>query len=319
MKAPRPALTGFAWLSIAAAVVIIFLKGAAYALTGSVGLLSDALESLVNLVAASVALIALAIAARPADEDHPYGHDKAEYLSSGLEGALILVAALAIAATAIERLLYPRPLEQLGIGLALTGLATAVNFAVARKLLAAGREHDSIALEADAHHLMTDVWTSVGVVVGVGAVAVVGWVWLDPVVALAVAARIVWTGYDLMKRSILGLMDTALPTAEQDCIRRVLERYRPRGIDYHALRTRRSGPRRFVSLHLLVPGAWTVQQGHDLSEEIEEEVRACLRNTTITTHLEPIEDPRAWHDTVIAPLEGPGAKPIRTVEPPQPR
>jgi cation diffusion facilitator family transporter len=305
MSAPRSTLTRFAWLSIAAAIVIIGLKGAAYALTGSVGLLSDALESLVNLVAACVALIALTVAARPADEDHPYGHDKAEYLSSGLEGALIFFAALAIGVAAIERLIYPRPLEQLGIGLALTALATLVNFAVARKLLAAGRQHDSIALEADAHHLMTDVWTSVGVVAGVGAVAIVGWPWLDPVVALAVAAKIVWTGYDLLKRSILGLMDTALPDHEQACIRQVLDRYRAHGIDYHALRTRRSGPRRFVSLHLLVPGAWTVQQSHDLSEEIEQEVRACLRNTTITTHIEPLEDPRAWHDTVIAPLEAP--------------
>src|SRR4051794_11326262 len=202
MSAPRSNLTRFAWLSIAAATVIIILKSAAYALTGSVGLLSDALESLVNLVAASVALVALAVAARPADEDHHYGHDKAEYLSSGLEGALILVAALAIGAAAIERLLYPRPLEQLGAGLALTLLATAINFGVARKLLVAGRQYDSIALEADAHHLMTDVWTSVGVAVGVGAVVVTGWVWLDPAIAIAVALRIIWTGYDLIRRSI---------------------------------------------------------------------------------------------------------------------
>ena len=308
MTAPRSTLTRFAWLSIAAAIVIIVLKGAAYALTGSVGLLSDALESLVNLVAASVALIALAVAARPADEDHPYGHDKAEYLSSGLEGALIFFAALAIAAAAVERLIYPRPLEQLGIGIALTTLATLINFAVARKLLAAGRQYDSIALEADAHHLMTDVWTSVGVVVGVGAVAIVGWPWLDPVVAIVVAVKIVWTGYDLLKRSILGLMDTALPSHEQDCIRQVLDRHRAAGIDYHALRTRRSGARRFVSLHLLVPGAWTVQQSHDLSEKIEDEVRASLRNTTITTHIEPIEDPRAWRDAALAPLEEPAQK-----------
>jgi cation diffusion facilitator family transporter len=303
MTAPRSTLTRFAWLSIAAAVVIIVLKSAAYALTGSVGLLSDALESLVNLAAASVALVALAVAARPADEDHQYGHDKAEYLSSGLEGALIFVAALAIAAAAIERLLFPRALEQLGVGLALTLLATLINFAVARKLLAAGRQYDSIALEADAYHLMTDVWTSVGVAVGVGAVALTGLNWLDPVIALVVAARIVWTGYDLVKRSVLGLMDTALPPAEQECIREILEKHRQRGIDYHALRTRRAGARRFVSLHLLMPGAWTIQQGHDLSEEIEAEVRACLRNTTITTHLEPIEDPRAWRDATLAPVQ----------------
>jgi cation diffusion facilitator family transporter len=303
MSVPRSTLTRFAWLSIAAATVIIVLKSAAYALTGSVGLLSDALESLVNLAAASVALVALAVAARPADEDHQYGHDKAEYLSSGLEGALIFVAALAIAWAAIDRLLFPRALEQLGVGLALTLLATLINFAVARKLLAAARQHDSIALEADAHHLMTDVWTSVGVALGIGGVAVTGWGWLDPVIALLVAAKIVWTGYDLVKRSVLGLMDTALPPVEQECIRAILEKHRQRGIDYHALRTRRSGARRFVSLHLLMPGAWTIQQGHDLSEEIEAEVRACLRNTTITTHLEPLEDPRAWRDATLAPLQ----------------
>jgi cation diffusion facilitator family transporter len=298
-------LTRFAWLSIGAAAVIIVLKAAAYALTGSVGLLSDALESVVNLVAASVALVALAVAARPADEDHHYGHDKAEYLSSGLEGALIFVAALAIAATAIERLIYPRPLEQLGIGLALTLFATLINFGVARRLLAAGRQYDSIALEADAHHLMTDVWTSIGVAVGVGAVLVTGWVWLDPAIAIAVALKIVWTGYDLIRRSILGLMDTALPVTEQESIREILDRHRTKGIEYHALRTRRSGARRFVSLHLLVPGTWTIQQGHDLSEEIESEIRARLRNTTITTHLEPIEDPRAWRDATLAPVYAP--------------
>jgi cation diffusion facilitator family transporter len=306
MSAPRSALTRFAWLSIVAAVVIIVLKSAAYWLTGSVGLLSDALESLVNLVAASVALVALAVAARPADEDHPFGHDKAEYLSSGLEGALIIVAALAIAATAIERLIFPRPLEQLGIGLALTLFATLINFAVARKLLAAGRQHDSIALEADAHHLMTDVWTSVGVAVGVGAVAVTGLDWLDPAIAIAVAVKIVWTGYDLMRRSVLGLMDTALPESEQASIREILERHRPQGIDYHALRTRRAGARRFVSVHLLVPGAWTIQRGHDLTEEIETEVRANLRNTTMTIHLEPLEDPRAWRDATLAPVRSAG-------------
>jgi cation diffusion facilitator family transporter len=305
MAARRSALVRFAWLSIVAASVIICLKGWAYFLTGSVGLLSDALESLVNLAAACVALIAIAIAARPADEDHQYGHDKAEYFSSGVEGTLILLAAVGIGAAAIERLIHPRPLEQLGFGLALTLLATLINFAVARILLAAGRQHESIALEADAHHLMTDVWTSAGVLLAVGAVAVTGWAELDPIVAIAVAAKIVWTGFDLVKRSVLGLMDTALPGEEQACIRDVLDRYRARGIRYHALRTRRSGARRFVSLHLLVPGAWTVQEGHDLSEEIEAEVHRCLANTTITTHLEPLEDPRAWDDAALAPLEQP--------------
>lgn len=305
MAAPRPALARFAWLSIFAAIVIIVLKGAAYALTGSVGLLSDALESLVNLAAASVALIVLVVVARPPDEDHQYGHDKAEYFSSGVEGSLILVAALGIAGTAIYRLLNPAPLEHLGIGLGLTLFASLINFAVARKLLTASRQYDSITLEADAHHLMTDVWTSAGVLAGVGAVVVTGWTWLDATVALAVAAKIVWTGFDLVRRSVRGLMDTALPVEEQAIIRGILERHCVNGLKYHAFRTRRSGARRFVSLHLLVPGEWSVQQGHDLSEDIEAEVREHLPNTTITIHLEPIEDPRAWKDETLAPLEMP--------------
>jgi len=305
MAAPRPALTRFAWLSIFAAIVIICLKGAAYALTGSVGLLSDALESLVNLAAASVALIVLAVVARPPDEDHPYGHDKAEYFSSGVEGSLILIAALSIAGTAIYRLLHPTPLEHLGLGLVLTAIASLINLAVARRLLKASQQYDSITLEADAHHLITDVWTSAGVLLGVGAVAITGWTWLDPIVALVVAAKIVWTGFDLVRRSVRGLMDTALPAEEQAIIRDTLDRYRANGIEYHALRTRRSGARRFVSLHLLVPGAWSIQQGHDLSEDIEAEVREHLPNTTIETHLEPIEDPRAWRDDALAPLEIP--------------
>lgn len=303
MATQRPALTRFAWLSLAAATVIICLKGAAYWLTGSVGLLSDALESVVNFVAAAVAVVVLTIVARPADEDHQYGHDKAEYFSSGLEGGLILVAALGIAVAAVERLLHPREIEQIGLGIALTLVATLINLAVAGVLLQAGKRHDSITLEADGHHLMTDVWTSAGVLMGVGAVAVTGWSPLDPLVAIAVAGKIVWTGVSLIARSILGLMDTALPAPEQDAIRGVLDRYRAEGIAYHALRTRRSGARRFVSLHLLVPGAWTIQRGHDLSETIEDEVREHLPNTTITTHLEPIEDPRSWRDAALAPIE----------------
>jgi cation diffusion facilitator family transporter len=271
-----------------------------------VGLLSDALESLVNFIAAAFAVFILIVIARPADEDHQYGHDKAEYFSSGLEGGLILVAAVAIGIAAVERLMHPRPLEQLGIGLVLTFVASLINLAIARVLLAAGRRHDSITLEADGHHLMTDVWTSAGVLLGIGAVAVTGWFWLDPVVALAVAAKIIWTGLDLLKRSVLGLMDTALPPAEQDAIHKVLDRYP--GIQYHALRTRRSGARRFVSVHLLVPGAWSVQQAHDLSERIEDEVHEHLRNATITTHLEPLEDPRSWKDSTLAPIETPAEK-----------
>ena len=299
MAASRSRLARYAWLSILAACLIICLKAYAYWITGSVSLLSDALESLVNLVAACVALLALTIAARPADADHPYGHEKAEYFSSGLEGGMILLAALAISVAAAERLLHPQALQQVGLGLVVSLLATVINFGVARVLLTAGRRHDSIALEADARHLMTDVWTSVGVVVGVGAAGVTGLLWLDPVVAILVAVHIVWIGVALVRRSALGLMDSALPDDEQAVLRGLLDGYRADGVDYHALRTRRAGSRRFVDVHILVPGAWTVQKGHDLLERIEAQIRDRLRNTTVFTHLEPIEDPVSWRDTEL--------------------
>jgi len=291
-----PSLTRFAWLSIAAAILTIGLKACAYWLTGSVGLLSDALEALVNLVAASIALVALLIAARPADEEHQYGHDKAEYFASGAEGVLILLAALSIVAHVWERLLHPQPLQQVGLGLAASAVAALINYGIARVLLAAGRRYDSITLEADAHHLLTDVWTSAGVLLGVGAVRLTGWERLDPLIALAVAVNIVWTGVRLVRRSVLGLMDTALPLAEQAVIKNILAQYQREGIEYHALRTRRAAARRFVSVHVLVPGAWTVQRGHDVLEHIEAQIRAQLTNVTVFTHLEPLEDPVSWHD-----------------------
>ena len=275
------------------------LKAWAYWLTGSVGLLSDALESLVNLVAASVALVVLNIAARPADEDHPYGYDKAEYFSSGVEGGMILLAALGIAVTALDRLLHPQPLEQLGLGLSVSMMASLINFGIARTLFAAGRRYHSITLEADAQHLMTDVWTSAGVLLGVGAVRLIGWEWLDPIIALAVAGNIVWTGVCLLRRSVRDLMDTALPVEEQTNIKNILDLYRQHGIQYHALRTRRASARRFVSVHILVPGAWTVQRGHDLLERIEAQIRGQFANATVFTHLEPLEDPLSWQDTKI--------------------
>jgi cation diffusion facilitator family transporter len=289
-------LTRFAWLSIAAAVSTIGLKAGAYLLTGSVSLLSDALESLVNLAAAVVALLALNVAARPPDEDHAYGHDKAEYFASGVEGGLILVAAASIGYTAGERLLRPQELEQVGVGVAISLVATAINFAVARVLLQAGKQHASITLEADARHLMTDVWTSGGVMLGVVAVSVTGIGWLDPLIALAVAANIVWSGVGLVQRSALGLMDTALPSSERAALMVVLDRYRAEGIQTHALRTRQSGARRFVSFHVLVPGAWTVRRGHSLLERIERDVRAALGTVTVFTHLEPLDDPVSWQD-----------------------
>lgn len=286
----------YALLSIAAALVTMALKFGAYLLTGSVGLFSDAAESLVNLVAALVAFAALTYAARPPDEEHAYGHTKAEYFSSGLEGALILFAAAAIAYTAIPRLLHPQPLEQVGLGLALATIGAAINGGVALVLLRAGRRMRSVTLEADARHLLTDVWTTVGVLVAVVLVALTGWRILDPLIALVVAANIVWTGLRLLRETGYGLLDTALPPEDVRHIREVLARYHTQGIEYHALRTRRSGARRFVSLHVLVPGSWTVQRGHDLCEEIEATLRRALPETTIFTHLEPSEDPRAFDD-----------------------
>jgi cation diffusion facilitator family transporter len=289
-------LQRFAWLSIAAAVVTIGLKGLAWWMTGSVGLLSDALESFVNLMAAIFTLYALAVAARPPDEEHAYGYSKVEYFSSGFEGTLILVAAGLIAATAIQRLLHPQPLESVGAGLAVNAAASVLNFVVARILLAAGRRYRSIALEADAHHLLTDVWTSAGVIVGVAAVGATGWLWLDPVIAIAVAVNILWAGMRLVRRSVLGLLDRALPESDRRAIDAVLAGFRAQGIEFHALRTREAAGRSFVSMHVLVPGDWTVQRGHDAVEEIEERIRGAIPAATVFTHLEPREDPASYRD-----------------------
>ena len=296
----RQSLTRYAWLSIGAAVVTIGLKSGAYLLTGSIGLLSDALESVVNLVAAIVALGVLTIVARPPDDEHAYGHDKAEYFSSGVEGTLILIAAASIIYTASERLLNPQPIEQIGLGLLISIGASVVNFVVARVLLQAGRRHHSITLEADSNHLMTDVWTSVGVVVGMGAVALTGWERLDPIVAMVVAANIIWSGIRLLQRSVLGLLDTALTATDQAVVVAILTRYcEEEGIQYHALRTREAGARRFVTMHILVPGAWSVAQGHRLLERIEAEVYEALPGANVLTHLEPLEDPVSFEDQAL--------------------
>ena len=286
----------FAWLSIAAAVATIVLKASAYYITGSVGLLSDALESIVNLVAALMALAMLSVAARPADEMHAFGYTKAEYFSSGFEGILILLAAASIVWAAVPRLIIPRALEQVGIGLVVSILAAVINLIVARLLLQAADKYRSITLEADARHLMTDVWTSAGVVVGIAVAFLTGWNRLDPIIAIIVAINILWTGARLMRRSVLDLLDSALPPAEQQAIRQVLGRYERDGIHYHALRTRRAGSRSFISFDVLVPGDWTVQRGHDLLEEIERDIRAAIPGATVFTHLEPIGDPLAWED-----------------------
>jgi cation diffusion facilitator family transporter len=292
-----PSLTRYAWLSIAAAIATMLLKSGAYLITGSVGLLSDALESLVNLAGALMALAMLTVAARPPDEDHAYGHSKAEYFSAGAEGALIVIAAVSIAVAAVDRLLHPRPLEQVGLGLAVSVVAALLNLGVARVLMRAARAHRSATLQASSHHLMTDVWTTGGVLLGVGAVVVTGWLVLDPLVAIAVAINIVWTGYRIVRDSVAGLMDAALPMREQRVLHDLLTKFATaEGIDYHALRTRRAGAHRFVSVHVLVPPGWTVQQGHDLLERIEADIRRALPPVTVDTHLEPLGDPAAMRD-----------------------
>ncbi|MFA6014951.1 MAG: cation diffusion facilitator family transporter [Gallionellaceae bacterium] len=289
-------LKRYAWLSIAAAIATILLKGIAWHLTGSVGLLSDAIESFVNLAGALMALWMITLAERPADEDHPHGHSKAEYFSSAFEGFLILLAACAIAWTAIERLINPLPLEAIGIGLFVSVLASVINFATAQTLLRVGKLRNSITLEADAHHLMADVWTSAGVITGVTLVWLSGWLWLDPVIALIVAVNIIWTGWQLMQRSAAGLMDAALPAEKLAKIEQILSNYKKHGLDFHALRTRQAGSRTFVTLHVLVPGEWTVQQGHDWAERIEMDIGSVLTMAHITTHLEPLEDPVSMID-----------------------
>ncbi len=283
-------------LSIAAALATISLKTLAWWITGSVGLLSDALEGTVNLAGAMMMLAMLTLATRPPDDEHAYGYTKAEYFASGFEGMLILLAAGSIVLAAADRLLAPRPLENVSTGLAVAVAASLVNYVVARKLFDAGRRYQSIALEADAQHLMTDVWTSAGVIVGVGAVVLTGWQRLDPLIALLVAANIIWMGVKLVRRSALGLLDRGLPAAERAAVNRVLDRYRGEGIDFHALRTRQAGARSFISMHVLVPAEWSVARGHDMLEKIEHDIRAALPGAIVLTHLEPIGHPASYRD-----------------------
>ncbi len=286
----------YAFLSIGAAILTIALKLGAYFLTNSVGFLSDALESGVNLVAAIFAVWALTYAAKPPDEEHAFGHSKAEYFSSGFEGALILVAAISIAITAIPRLLDPQPLEQIGLGLVLSLIASAINGGLAMVLLKVGKRLRSITLRADAHHLITDVWTSVGVILGLLLVSATGWLILDPLIALLVAANIVWTGIKLIQESGSALLDASIPLADRQIINEILSGYDRHKIQFHAIRTRNAGAKCFVSFHVLVPGQWTVQAGHDLCEEIELAICTAIPNTNVFTHLEPLEDPKSWND-----------------------
>jgi cation diffusion facilitator family transporter len=299
-KADLPvSLTRYAWLSIAAAIVTISMKATAYFLTGSIGLLSDALESIVNLVAAIVALIALRIVIRPADDEFTFGYSKVEYFASGFEGGMILLAAASIIIAALPRLIHPVPLEQVGLGLVISAAATLVNLGVALVLERAGRRYNSITLEADARHLMTDVWTTAGVLAGIALVVLTGFERLDPLVALVVAVNIIFTGYRLLVRSYRGLMDVALPPEETAKIKSILDSYQGQGVGYHALRSRQSAARRFLVVHLLVPGAWSVFRSHQIAEQIETEVLRELPNSNIATHVEPIEDPASLQDVAL--------------------
>jgi cation diffusion facilitator family transporter len=296
-------VTHFAWLSIAAAIFTIALKLAAYFLTNSVGLLSDALESFINLAGALMALAMLTIAIRPADEDHSYGHSKAEYFSSGVEGVLIFVAAIFIGIASVERFLDPKPLEQVGLGLLISVVASLINLFVALALLKAGKRFHSITLEADAKHLLTDVWTSGGVLIGVGAVALTGWTRLDPIVAFVVACNIIWSGISIIRKSVSGLMDKVLSKEEQDKIQEILDSYKNEHVEFHSIRTRQAGARQFVSFHVLVPGSWSVLQGHQLLERIETNLRDALPQIVLSTHLEPLEDPSSYQDIRLDRLD----------------
>lgn len=295
----RKTLTRFAWLSIGAAIATIALKTGAYFLTGSVGLLSDALESIVNLAGAVMALAMLYVASRPEDANHHFGHSKAEYFSSGMEGSFIIIAAGGIIYTAIERLINPQPLEQLGVGLAVSAFAGLVNFAAALVIGYNGRKHNSVTLIANSKHLMTDVWTSLGVLGGVGLVAITGWAPLDSLVAIAVAINIVWSGIGIVRHSVSGLMDSVLPEEELKLIREKIEEILPEGTTYHALMTRQAGARRFVSFHVLVPGNWTIEQGHVILERLEVEITQLLPNMVVFTHIEPLDDPASWKDQTL--------------------
>jgi cation diffusion facilitator family transporter len=292
----RSNLTRFAWLSVGVAVFTIILKSIAYFLTGSVGLLSDALESLVNLAGGLMALGMLTIAARPADENHTYGHTKAEYFSSGVEGTLILIAAVSIIYAAVPRLITPKALEQVGLGLIVSVAASLANLWVALLLRRAGKKYNSISLTANSNHLMTDVWTSGGVLVGVGAVALSGWQVLDPIIAILVALNIVWTGFHIIRNSVAGLMDSSISKEDMLTLQGILDNQKEPEVQFHAIRTRQSGSAMVISMHVLVPGNWSVKRGHKLVTQIENEIYSALPDSQVFTHLEALSDPDAMDD-----------------------
>ncbi len=293
----NPSLVRYAWLSVGAALATIVLKFTAFLITGSVGLLSDALEGIVNLVAAFVALITLKVVEQPPDQTHEYGHDKAGYFSAGIEGTLIVVAAVTILLTSANRLLHPQAIEQGGIGLIIAGAAAVINLLVGQILIRTGKEHRSITLEADGHHLMSDVWSSVGVIVGVGLAIISGIDWIDPVVAILVGIKIGWEGIKILRRSLAGLMDTAMSVDERQVLENILDRYQEQeGIEWHGLRTRQSGARSFVDVHVLTPPEWTVQQAHDLIELLERDIAEQMPGALTSTHIEPQGDSAALLD-----------------------
>ncbi len=292
----RKSIASIMWISIIASVLTIGLKWFAFSVTGSVGFMSDALESGINLLAAIVAFYSLTVAARPADIEHPFGHEKAEYFSSLAEGVLIIIAAFGIAYAAINRMYHPQPLESLGFGMLLSVGATLVNLITARILLYYSKKYNSITIEADAHHLMTDVWTTVGIILGIFLVKLTGWQLLDPIMAILVALSIVYTGIKLVFRSMDGLMDSRVSEKDMILIREVLNAYKSDEIDYHALYTRRASAKQFITFHLLFPGEYTVHQAHEVTKKVEADLKLKLPLADIFIHVEPLNDPDAFDD-----------------------
>lgn len=296
----KKSLAPIVWISIVASILTISIKSAAYYITDSVGFMSDAMESFINLAAGIVAFRMLSISVRPPDKDHPFGHDKAEYFSSLIEGSLIVLAAIGIIYTAVNRLYNPQPLQELNIGMMLSIFATLINFVTARILLYFSRKHNSITLEADSHHLMADVWTTVGIIVGMFLVKLTNLQVLDPIMAILVAISIIYTGTKLVIRSTDGLMDTQISEKDLIEIRQILDTYKSReNIEYHALYTRQSSSKKFISFHLLFPGDMSVYQAHDMTKKIEKDIKEKFSYSDVFIHLEPINDPEAFDDGLI--------------------
>lgn len=288
-----------ALVSVAASLCTITLKLFAFFLTNSVSLLSDALESFVNLLAAGITFFMIRLSQKPPDATHPYGHSKAEYISSIAEGFFIMLAAGAIIFTAAQRLLHPAPLEKPGMGLLFSILASAINLIVGLMLIRNGKKRHSLALEADGHHLLTDVYTTAGVLVGLVIVYTTKLFVLDPIIAILVGLNIISAGFGIVQKSLGGFMDSAIDKGYLDFIKAKFAEYKSQKIEFHGLRTRQAGSRIFISFHVLVPGIWTVQQAHSLVEEVEKTIRTAIPNSTLTTHIEPLEDPLSWADTEL--------------------